>query len=110
METIDLKNDIMLSVKLSGIQLLTEKITGEKAYIEYYPDHVKISFTPKQKILIKDFLIQQMKLKNEGKIRVDILPIAIPAVLSVYGKLIFTGLIAVFFLGRAIGRGSGSHR
>jgi len=109
MDTIDLKNDIMLSVKLSGIQLLTEKITGEKAYIEYFPDHVKISFTPTQKILIKNFLIQQMKLEP-GKIRVDILPIAIPAVLTVYGKLIFTGLLAVFFLGRSIGRGSGSRR
>jgi hypothetical protein len=105
MESIDLKNDIMLSVKLSGIQLLTEKITGEKAYIEYYPDHVKISFTPAQKILIKNFLIQQMK-NDPGKIRVDVLPIAVPAILSVYGKLIFTGIMAVFFLGRAIGRGS----
>jgi hypothetical protein len=109
MESIDLKNDIMLSVKLSGIQLLTEKITGEKAYIEYYPDHVKISFTPAQKILIKNFLIQQMK-NDPGKIRVDVLPIAIPAILSVYGKLIFTGIMAVFFLGRAIGRGSGPRR
>ena len=109
MDTIDLKNDIMLSVKLSGLQLLTEKITGEKAYIEYFPDHVKISFTPKQKILIKEFLISQMKM-TPGKIRVDILPIAVPAVLSVYGKLIFTGLIAVFFLGRTIGRGSSYRR
>jgi len=99
----------MLSVKLQGIQILTEKITGEKAFIEYLPDHVKISFTPSQKILIKNFLISQMKLEP-GKIRVDILPVAIPAVLSVYGKLIFTGILAVFFLGRAIGRGSNSRR
>ena len=99
----------MLSVKLSGLQLLTEKITGQKAYIEYFPDYVQISFTPEQKILIKDFLIQQMKM-TPGRIRVDILPIAIPAVLTVYGKLIFTGLVAVFFLGRAVGRGSSSRR
>jgi hypothetical protein len=105
MDSIDIKNDIMLSVKLSGIQLLTEKITGEKAYIEYFPDHVKISFTPTQKILIKNFLIQQMK-NEPGKIRVDVLPIAVPAVLAVYGKLIFTGIMAIFFLGRAVGRGS----
>lgn len=102
---IDLKNDIMLSVKLSGIQLLAEKITGEKAFVEYFPDHVKISFTPAQKILIKNFLIQQMK-NEPGKIRVDVLPIAVPAVLAVYGKLILTGVMAVFFLGRAIGKGS----
>lgn len=100
---INVANDIQLQVKVAAINAFFEKITGEKPLIENRGSYVRITWTDKQKILIREYIKGMLK-SEPGKIRLDYQTTLLPAIWDVYGRYAVLVVMAAFFLGKKMGK------
>jgi hypothetical protein len=103
---LDLRQDIMLTVKVQAISALVEQMTGEKPVVVYLPDRVKMSFTPAQKVILQKYIESRLSMKTDNKLEIDLLPVVAPAFMHVYGKFIVGGIFLAFLAGKMFSKGS----
>lgn len=88
-----------LVLQAEGINMAIEKLTGEKAYIQYSPGGADLYFTPQQIQRARPFLSAILEKKPSGKDNINIhaAPIVAPIILKKAAPLII-GLVAFGFI------------
>lgn len=104
MSNLQIKNDILTVAQIALLSQLIEKLTGEKPLVYYYDDFAEIKFTERQKKILSAYVEGRLRQKTESKIRVDLLPVIVPAVASVYGKYILGAVALAFWGGKLFSR------
>ena len=99
MTTLKAKDDLMVQAQVKGLQTLVRYLTNEDPIVVWQDQYVSIDFTPQQKVLLSTYLENYLRGKP-GKLRINVLPLAFPPVVKVYGKFVLMGLTAAFLLGR----------
>ena len=95
------KDDIMLAAKVRGLVAMIRLMTGEDPAVRWTDDYAEIVLTDAQKKQAQGYIESALKSKKPGRIKIDLIGLALPVLLRVYGKGLLLGMVAAFFGGRA---------
>lgn len=104
MANLQVKNDIVAVAQITVLSTVIEKLTGEKPLVYYFDDYAEIRFTDRQKKILQKYLESRLRQKSDTNVRVDLLPIVVPAVASVYGKYVIGAMAMAFWVGKLFSR------
>lgn len=104
MANLQVKNDIVAIAQITVISAMVEKLTGEKPLVYYYDNFAEIRFTESQKKVLQNYIESQLRQKGDSRIRVDLLPVFVPAVSRVYGKYILGAVALAFWAGKLLSK------
>ena len=72
---------------------------GVAPELDIQPDHVRLFWYPEQLKIVQGNFYNSMQEKDK-KLRVDIMPALMPALIKKYGRYGFGALVSAFLLGR----------
>jgi len=95
------KDDLVLNAELSALNAIAKQITGENFGIEDHGNYYNLVFTKGQKQQATAFVKSAIAPGGDpGRIRFDLVPLVLPAVIQTYGKILASAIIIIFLLGR----------